>query len=320
MKKMILLVFLAFSFALFGQNEQRPDYVLVIHGGAGAISDQNMTAKAEKAYRDELQHALAIGDSILRNNGSSLDAVEQTIRFLEDCPLFNAGRGAVFTAEGKNELDASIMDGETLNAGAAANISTVKHPISLARKIMTHSKHVMLIKQGAEKFARKQGLEIVSPKYFRTQRRWESYQKAKKDKHGTVGVVALDQNGNLAAGTSTGGMQNKKYGRVGDSPIIGAGCYANNKTCAVSATGHGEFFIRNVVCYDISALIEYKNWSVQKAAGFVINTKLKKQNADGGVIALDTNGNIAMPFNTTGMFRGYIKAGEKGKVLIFSER
>jgi beta-aspartyl-peptidase (threonine type) len=316
-----ILTIVLFSFGGQSQNI-KPDYVLAIHGGAGAMSLVNTGPEKQKEYTIALERALAVGDSVLRNNGSSLDAVEACIGFLEDCPLFNAGKGAVFTAEGKNELDASIMNGATLQAGSVAGITTVRHPISAARKVMENSPHVMLTGKGAELFAKEQGLEIVDPSYFRTEQRWKDYEKAKarmdsiqkaEGKHGTVGCVALDRMGNLAAGTSTGGMMMKKYGRVGDSPIIGAGTYADNKSCAISATGHGEFFIRNVVAYDISALMKYKEMSLQEAASLVIESKLKEQGGNGGIIGIDTHGNIAMVFNTSGMFRGWLKS-ENGRV------
>ena len=309
-------------------GDTRPGYALVIHGGAGTILRSEMPAKTERMYRDSLSKVLQLGDSILRCGGSSLDAVEACIRMMEDCPLFNAGKGAVFNSEGRNELDASIMDGKTHRAGAVAGVMTVKNPITAARCVMEKSQHVMLAGRGAEKFAREQGLEIVDPSYFFTQQRWNDYlkMKSKSDSvenagkvHGTVGCVALDRSGNLAAGTSTGGMTYKKYGRVGDSPIIGAGTYADNESCAVSATGHGEYFIRNVVAYDISALMKYKGLSLADAAFFVFMEKLKQQGAEGGVICLDRDGNIAMPFNTSGMFRGYVKSGGDTKLSIFSD-
>ncbi|MBE0639969.1 MAG: isoaspartyl peptidase/L-asparaginase, partial [Bacteroidales bacterium] len=277
----------------------RPEWAIVVHGGAGFMNPENLTEEKQAEYNERLAAALLAGGEILENGGSGLDAVEAAIRLLEDCPLFNAGRGAVFNADGVNELDASIMDGKTLNAGAVANVTTIKNPISAARKVMDKSPHVMLIKQGAEKFAQEQGLEIVDPSWFFTQESWDALQKAKesefKEKSGTVGCVALDKNGNIAAGTSTGGMTNKKFGRVGDSPVIGAGTYADNKTCGVSATGHGEFFIRNVVAYDISARMKYLNEPLETAANDIINNKLKAMGANGGVIAMDKNGNIAMP-------------------------
>ncbi|MBI9038293.1 MAG: isoaspartyl peptidase/L-asparaginase [Bacteroidales bacterium] len=304
--------------------EKQAEYVLVIHGGAGNIIKEKMNPEKETKYVEKLTEVLEKGAKILQNGGSSLDAVEVSIRIMEDSPLFNSGKGAVFNADGKNELDASIMDGKTLNAGAVANVTIIKNPISAARKVMTDSEHVLLIKEGAEEFAKQQGLEIVEPEYFFDQNRWNSLQKIKNreanekpspdEKHGTCGAVALDKFGNLAAGTSTGGMTNKKFGRVGDSPIIGAGTYANNKTCAVSSTGHGEFFIRNVVAYDISALMEYKNMTLSNAANYVIKEKL---NANGGIIAVDKDGNIAMPFNTSGMFRGFINSKGEFEVKLY---
>jgi beta-aspartyl-peptidase (threonine type) len=296
---------------------------LVIHGGAGSIYKGKLTEAQEKERHDKLKEALSAGYKILKRGGSSLDAIESTIRILEDSPLFNAGKGAVFTSEGRNELDAAIMCGKTLNAGAIAGVKHIKNPITLARKVMEKSKHVMLSREGAEIFAKKMGIPLVDNKYFFTESRWKSLQKAKEkaklktsrrvkdtsDKYGTVGTVgavALDRRGNLAAGTSTGGMTNKKFGRIGDSPVIGAGTYANNNTCAVSSTGHGEFFIRSVVAYDISALMEYKGLTLQEAAREVVMKKLKKLGGRGGIIAIDNKANIAMPFNTPGMYRGHI--------------
>jgi L-asparaginase / beta-aspartyl-peptidase len=323
-----------------GQAERR--FKLVIHGGAGAIEKSKMTPELEKAYREKLTEALMAGHKILSAGGSSLDCVEAVIRMLEDSPLFNAGKGAVFTNEGVNELDASIMDGATLKAGAVAGIKRVKNPISLARLVMEKSPHVMMTREGAEAFAKQNGIELVDPKYFFTERRWKELQDAKKEeeqksrptknmgrktgsspsgekKFGTVGAVALDKAGNLAAGTSTGGMTNKRFGRVGDSPIIGAGTYANNRTCAVSATGHGEYFIRSVVAYDISALMEYGRLSLKEAADRVVMDKLVKLGGEGGVIAMDKDGNIAMPFNSLGMYRGYIDANGKVVVEIYKD-
>lgn len=313
------------------ENSQpkKPTWAIVVHGGAGVMNPDNFTDEKEKAYKDKLTEALTAGGKILESDGSAMDAVEAAIRILEDSPLFNAGKGAVFNAEGVNELDASFMDGLTLNAGAVANVTKIKNPISAARKVMENSPHVMLIKEGAEQFAAEQNLALVDPEYFYTENRWKSLQKAKQrekenledknKKSGTVGCVALDNNGNIAAGTSTGGMTNKKYGRVGDSPIIGAGTYADNNTCGVSATGHGEFFIRNVVAYDIAARVKYKGESAEVAANDVINSKLKAIGVSGGVIVLDKYGNISMPFNTTGMFRGYKYPGEAPVVLIFQK-
>jgi len=311
---------------------QKINFGIVIHGGAGNMTKDNFSEIQILEYINKLNEALETGYSILENGESSIDAVEQTIIIMENSPLFNAGKGAVFTANGINELDAAIMDGSSLNAGSVAGITTVKNPIKLARAIMEKSEHVMMVGKGAEIFAKKTNLEIVDPSYFRTDARWESLQKTIKNekeknisalnsnvdnKFGTVGCVALDKNGNLAAGTSTGGMTNKKYGRVGDVPIIGAGTYANNNTAALSATGHGEFFIRNVVAHDISALIEYKNMSLENAANEVIMKKLAKQKGDGGVIGIDKQANITLTFNTTGMFRGFKTSDGKSEVKIF---
>ncbi|MCP5053422.1 MAG: isoaspartyl peptidase/L-asparaginase [bacterium] len=305
-----------------GQN-----FGLVLHGGAGVIAKGKLTPEQETARREKLKEALMAGYNILKKGGPSLDAVEAAIRILEDSPLFNAGKGAVFTGDGTNELDSSIMDGKTLNAGAIAGVKHIKNPITLARKVMERSPHVMLSREGAEAFAKTLGLEFVPADYFHTESRWKSLQRAKEkekkarksnkaqninaaadtpEKFGTVGVAALDKAGNLAAGTSTGGMTNKKFGRIGDSPIIGAGTYANNKTCAVSSTGHGEYFIRAMVAYDISALMEYKGFSLEEAATEVVMKKLKKLGGTGGIIAIDNKGNPAMIFNTPGMYRGHI--------------
>ena len=267
-----------------------------------------------------------LGREVIRKGGTSVDAVVAVIEILEDSPLFNAGKGAVFTAEGKNELDASIMDGGTGMAGAVASLTHVKNPIKAARAVMEHSEHVMMIGSGAEKFAASQGIEMVDEDYFFTQKRFYQHRKALGEavkaepiqkKYGTVGAVALDGYCNLAAGTSTGGITNKQFGRVGDAPIIGAGTYASNASCAVSATGHGEFFIRNVVAYDIAALMTYKNVSVEQASEAVINGKLKAINGGGGVIALDREGNFAMPFNTPGMYRGFISLEGEPQVFIY---
>lgn len=312
---------------------------LVIHGGAGTIKRENMTPEREKAYREGLNQALEAGYAVLESGGASLDAVIAAIKVMEDNPLFNAGKGAVFTNEGKNELDASIMDGSNLMAGAVAGVTTIKNPITAAYAVMTKSEHVMMAGKGAEKFAQEQGLEIVDPSYFFDSIRWEQLQRVKgkelgkeannidpyvdpyvKDrKFGTVGAVALDRNGNIAAGTSTGGMTNKKYGRVGDAPIIGAGTYANNATCGVSATGHGEYFIRLGVARDIASLMEYKGMSLEGAANEVINTKLEKLGGDGGIVALDRQGNISMTFNSEGMYRGFITKKGEGKTFIYKD-
>lgn len=304
---------------------------IVIHGGAGTILPENMTAETEQQYRDALTEALQTGHDVLTAGGSSMDAVVETLVVLEDSPLFNAGKGAVFTSEGTVELDASIMDGATRNAGALTGVTNVRNPIRLARSILDNSRHVMMSGAGAETFALEQGFEETPNEYFYTERRREALRRAQSaeeaptgdagdamefkddprsrpDKFGTVGAVALDRDGNIAAGTSTGGMTNKRFGRVGDSPIIGAGTYAHNETCGVSATGHGEYFIRGVVAHDIAARMRYGGMSVQEAASAVVMDELPAigEGGTGGVIALDAEGNIAMPFNTPGMYRGYV--------------
>ncbi len=301
-------------------KNNNPQWAIVIHGGAGTILKKNLTSETEKLYNQKLNEALEAGATVLENGGTSLDAVTAAITTMEDSPLFNAGKGAVFTAEGKNEMDASIMDGSNINAGAVAGVQTIKNPILAAREVMENSKHVMLQGEGADIFAKEHGLEIEDSSYFFTQRRWESFKKVNKNKFGTVGAVALDIHGNLAAGTSTGGMTNKMKGRVGDSPIIGAGTYADNESCAVSATGHGEYFIRNVVAYDIAALMKYSGVSLKEASNYVIMKKLKDQNAEGGIIALDKAGNFVMTFNTKGMYRGYKNSNGLGEVLIYGDR
>jgi len=332
-KKIILLCTVLFSAVLFSQEKQNKNFALVIHGGAGTILKENMSPELEKQYKDKITEALKAGYDTLSKGGTSIDAVVVSIKILEDSPLFNAGKGSVFSAEGKNEMDASIMEGKTLRAGAVAGVRTIKNPITAARCVMEKSIHVMMVGAGAEKFARTCKCEFADTSYFFDQKRWDQFQKIKQSesdqgsikfkenfsdkKFGTVGVVALDQYGNLAAGTSTGGMTNKKYGRVGDSPIIGAGTYANNKTCGVSCTGHGEFFIRAVAAYDVSALMEYKGLSVTQAANEVVMKKLKAMGGEGGLIAMDVQGNIAMPFNTSGMYRGYMKSDGKMEVLIY---
>ena len=303
------------------------EFSIVIHGGAGTILKENMTPEKEAAYKAKLEEAIRVGFDILNTGGSSLDAVQKTINVMEDSPLFNAGKGAVFTSAGTNEHDASIMDGKTLKAGASAGTSTVKNPINLARAIMEHSPHVMLSGKGAEQFAKEQGLELVAPEYFYTEKSFQALQRVKKSeqvsfynedvkdsKFGTVGCAALDKHGNLAAGTSTGGMTNKRWGRIGDSPIIGAGTYANNATCAVSCTGWGEYFIRSVVAHDISALMDYKGLSLLDAAKEVIQKKIPTLGGDGGVVAVDKNGNMVMEFNTSGMFRATMN--DKGELYI----
>ncbi|HDZ40916.1 MAG TPA: isoaspartyl peptidase/L-asparaginase [Bacteroidetes bacterium] len=298
----------------------KKDWALVIHGGAGVITRELMTPEQDSAYRRVLNEALETGKSILSEGGRAIDAVEKTIHIMENSPLFNAGKGAVFTSKGTNEMDAAIMDGSDLNAGAVAGITDIKNPVSAARAVMEKSVHVMLSGQGASEFAIGQGLEQVDPSYFYTDHRYRQLTEAiNRGKNGTVGCCALDREGNLAAATSTGGMTNKKYNRIGDAPIIGAGTYANNATCAVSATGHGEYFIRWTVAHDISALMEYGHMSLKDAAETVINGKLLKAGGTGGIIAMDKYGNIAMPFNTEGMFRGFADSEGTGAVFIYKD-
>ncbi len=320
--KRIILSVLIITTSLHAVAQQK--FAIVVHGGAGVMSKEKMSIEKQENYKTKLNEALELGEQMLKNGESAIDVVVKVINILEDSPLFNAGKGAVFTNDGKVELDASIMDGKTLNAGAIAGVRDIKNPVNAAREVMLHSEHVLLSGNGASEFAKKQGLEIVRNKYFHTRSRYESLMLLKKqerertssDNTGTVGCVVLDMQGNMCAGTSTGGMTNKKYGRIGDSPIIGAGTYANNKTCAVSCTGHGEYFIRLGFARDISALMEYKNLNVKDACTEEIR-KLSELNGTGGVIAIDANGNIAMEFNTSGMFRGYVKwTGEK-EIAIF---
>lgn len=309
-----------------GGNTKRPAWAIAIHGGAGALKRAEMSPEKEAAYRAALDTALGIGETVLRNGGTALDAVTQTIAWMEDCPLFNAGRGAVFTHEGRNELDASIMDGRTQMAGAVGGVTIIKNPIKLARAVMEKSPHVLLTGRGAEQFARENGIDTVPPNYFFTQERWNTLQQMLEEektkgktgalnknpdgKFGTVGCVALDQAGNLAAGTSTGGMTNKRWNRLGDTPVIGAGTYASNDACAVSCTGHGEFFIRYAVAHDVWALMMYKGLSLAEATDLIVNKKLVEKGGEGGLIAVDKDGNIALPFNSEGMYRGFAKPGE----------
>ena len=303
------------------------NFGIVIHGGAGTILKENMTLELEKKYKNALKEAVLIGYEILNNGGTSEKAVEKTINYLEDSPLFNAGKGAVLNFDGEVELDASFMEGKNLNAGAISGSKKIKNPISTAIKVMNSSSHVMLSGKGADDFAIQHNMQTVEQNYFKTERRINSLKKIKSiennkvsnllnsdyrvQKLGTVGCVALDKFGNLSAGTSTGGMTNKKWNRIGDAPIIGAGTYANNNSCAVSSTGWGEYFIRGVVAYDIAALMEYKNLSIKKAAKTVID-KISKMGGDGGVIAIDKQGNIAMEMNTSGMYRAHINS--KGEI------
>ena len=383
MKKLISLLVLAACFAVpFGafaqkssgygeikqlQSPQFPRLGFIIHGGAGVIERASITPEKEKEIRAKLQEVVIAGYKALQEGKSSVDAVEIAIRLMEDSPLFNAGKGAVFNHDGKNELDSSIMNGKTLGAGGVAGLHHVKNPITLARAVMEKSPHVLMFGDGAEKFAKEQNIELVDEKYFFTQERWDGLQqilKEEKEKEvqspkpkgtsqesrvesgeseaktaldsrlptpdlpasaldtnrfGTVGAVALDRNGDLAAGTSTGGMTNKRYGRVGDAPIIGAGTYANNNTCGVSATDAGEFFIRLGVARDISAIMEYRAFPIQNAADLVIQQKLQKLGGDGGVIAMDKFGNMAISFNSKGMYRAYIDSKGKPVVEIYKD-
>lgn len=306
-----------------------------IHGGAGTILKTNMTPEKENNYKKALGEALLAGWENLQSGKSSLKAVEESIRIMEDNPLFNAGKGSVFTNEGKHKMDASIMDGKTLKAGAVSALNNIKNPILLARKIMEESEFVYLSGNGAEEFARLKNLKFENDDYFYSEFRFRQFQKALQEnkvqldhseivsdtdvekKFGTVGAVALDSFGNLAAGTSTGGMTNTKYGRIGDSPLIGAGTYANNKTCAVSCTGDGEYFIRSVAAYDVSALMEYKGITLKEACDIVVNKKLKKIKGEGGLIAIDKNCNIQMSFNSKGMYRACIKSGKEMEIKIY---
>jgi beta-aspartyl-peptidase (threonine type) len=347
MKKLLFILACVVLNKTFAQNSPanlKDEYVLVIHGGAGTILKSQMTPAMEQAYTMSLDKALQTGKAILEKGGTALDAVEATVRVLEDDPLFNAGKGAVFTNEGKNELDAAIMDGRSLAAGSVAGVTTIRNPISAARAVMEKSPHVMMAGKGAEQFAGQQGLELVDPSYFRTDSRWKGLEKAMRqdsidklrkdssrhgahvkqpgnndDKYGTVGAVALDRHGNLAAATSTGGMTNKKFGRIGDAPIIGAGTYANNSTAAISGTGWGEYYIRLVLAKTVSDMMEFGNRSLEDAANEMVMKKLPALGGDGGMIAVDKNGNIAMPFCTAGMYRGFIRNNGEKQIRIYKE-
>lgn len=322
--KLVILTFLLSLFSFV----QAQDYVIVLHGGAGnGIRKEIIGAEKQRAYEQKMQEALMAGTRVLDTGGAAFLAVVEVIKVLEDSELFNAGKGSVFTYDETNEMDASIMDGETLNAGAVAGIGIVKNPITAALAVMENSPHVMLSRQGAEEFVKSLGCEIVNPEYFRTEDRLKSIKRYKQEqgslsdwqdtKMGTVGCAVLDNNGNLAAGTSTGGMTGKRYGRIGDSPVIGAGTYADNKTCAISCTGHGEYFIRYAVAHDVSARMSYGDQSFDEAAKAVIHEVLKPAGGDGGLIGVDKDGNVVMEFNTSGMFRAYLKAGEKPVVKMF---
>jgi beta-aspartyl-peptidase (threonine type) len=323
--KRILFTVLVIVSACFANGQQK--YAIVIHGGAGVMSEDKMTKEQQNEYTAKLNEALELGDKMLKEGGEAVDVVVRVINVMEDSPLFNAGKGAVFTHDEKVELDASIMEGKSLNAGAIAGVQDIKNPINAAREVMLHSEHVFLSGKGASEFAKIQGLEIVPNEYFYTESRRESLMKLKKqerertqkDNTGTVGCAVLDKHGNICAGTSTGGMTNKRFGRIGDAPVIGAGTYANNNTCGISCTGHGEYYIRLGFARDISALMEYKKLSVSDACREEIR-KLTELNGTGGVIAIDSNGNIAMEFNTSGMFRGYIKSSGEKEIAIFKEK
>ncbi len=334
---LLLTLFFGLINQLGAQEIKQTQYAMVIHGGAGTILKSQMTPEREQAYKAKLTEALQTGYDLLKAGKPSLDAVEAAVRIMEDSPLFNAGKGAVFTHDGTNELDAAIMDGATLRAGSIAGVKTIKNPISTARAVMEKSEHVMMAGPGAEQFAQELGLEIVDPSYFKTQNRWDALQRILKEeaeqknkkgallgienkdnKFGTVGAVALDLQGNLAAATSTGGMTNKKYGRVGDAPLIGVGTYANSLV-GISCTGWGEFFIRNVVAHEVAALMAYKGLSVKEATDELIFKKVPALGGDGGLIALDKDGHAAMPFNTEGMYRGTVTRDGKIEVFIYKD-
>ena len=317
------------------KETSKDTFGIVIHGGAGTILRKNMTPEMDAAYRKTLAEAIAVGHAILAAGGTSTAAVEKTIHVMENSPLFNAGKGAVLNAEGEVELDASFMDGARLDAGAIAGARTIKNPISAAIAVMNDSPHVMLSSAGADRFAKEQGLAVAPPDYFVTERRIDALKRVQAEKAskqasldkktafyeqqrmGTVGCVALDQAGNIAAGTSTGGMTNKKWNRIGDAPIIGAGTYANNASCGISATGWGEFFIRSVVAHDIAALVEYKGLSIAEAARIVIHEKVAKLGGDGGIVGLDRFGNVAMEMNTEGMYRAHMNAKGEQTIKIY---
>ncbi len=305
-------------------NENAVSYAVAIHGGAGSQSRESISTETDQAVRRALNAALDAAESVLKKNGVAGDAVIAAIEILENDPNFNAGKGAVFTHEERNELDASFMDGKMMDAGAVGGVTNIKNPIKAARAVMEDSPHVLLTGKGAEEFAKSKNIEIVDPSYFKVQARLDAVRRAKEEmkvkKHGTVGCVVRDIHGNLAAGTSTGGMTNKRWNRIGDSPIIGAGTYANNNSCAVSSTGHGEFFIRYAVAHDISALMEYKGMSVEEASNHVINEKLKEAGGAGGVVCVDKDGNISTSFNTKGMYRGYATSKSRGVAIYKDEK
>jgi beta-aspartyl-peptidase (threonine type) len=323
--RFVVLLF-AMGGAAMAQEAARDDWALAIHGGAGTIERASLSSERERAYRTSMSAALEAGAAVLRRGGSSLDAVEATIRLLEDDPLFNAGRGAVFTADGRNELDASIMDGSTRKAGAVAGVTRTRNPISLARAVMEKSRHVMLAREGADQFSVEQGLEQVDPSYFRTEQRWQELLDWRRDNtasldpthsRGTVGAIALDTNGHLAAGTSTGGMTGKRWGRIGDSPVIGAGTYAADGTCAVSSTGSGEFYIRASAARQVCDRIAWQRLSAQEAAEATI-ADIGSIGGDGGLIVMDSAGRIAFAMNTSGMYRGWLTSSVPAGTAIYS--
>jgi len=341
MKKAVLMLVGALLLLNFTVAQAKEHFAIAVHGGAGTIVKEHMTVEKRKQYETTLIKAVNVGYMLLEQGKSSQEAVVAAIQVLEESPLFNAGRGAVYTFDGQHELDASIMNGKTLNAGGVSGVKTVKSPIALAQAVMEKSVHVMLSGEGAEKFAKLQKIELVDNTYFNSEFRYKSLIKAKQKllkkekelknfqaahnslddqfKFGTVGAVALDKSGNISAGTSTGGMTAKRFGRIGDAPIIGAGTYANNESCAVSATGHGEYFIRYHVAADICARVQYLGLSLEEAANMVINDVLVKAGGSGGVIAIDTQGNISMPFNSKGMYRASRTAGHEAKAAIFAD-
>ncbi len=318
-QKLTFGILTSLCFILHSCKETRKlDYVLILHGGAGALAAEATNDSLQKAYTSALESARDSGIKILVSGGSSMDAVEKVVNMMEDCPLFNAGKGSCYNFEGKVSMDASIMDGSNLKAGAVSGVGDIRNPISAARKVLSSSPYVMLSGRGASEFAKIQGLKIEDTSYFYTERQWKAHLAGLAVKKlGTVGCVALDKNGNLAAGTSSGGMMNKKWGRIGDSPVIGAGTYANNKTCAVSCTGTGEFFIRLSVARDMSAMVEYKKCDIQAAADEIIQKKLTALDGQGGLIALDSKGKVAISFNTPGMFRAYGDSNGKKFSAIF---
>ena len=343
MKAQLFIIALV-TWTLCAPADAAPRWAIVIHGGAGVIERKDLTPEQEAAYRESLTKAIGAGSDVLKKGGTALDAVEATIVLMEDDPLFNAGRGAVFTAEGRNELDAAIMDGRTLSAGAVAGVTRTRHPVSLARRVMEKSPHVMMIGAGADAFSREQGLEQVEPGWFYTERRWQSLEQVLKErglaipprppgipadaakdvvhdegKRGTVGVVALDSMGNIAAGTSTGGLTGKRWGRVGDTPIIGAGTYASNSSCAASGTGTGEYFIRLTVAREICALVEHRRMGLQAAVDEVIQGKLTALEGDGGAVAITPDGEMAWSFNTSGMYRARAADGRPLQIGIYKD-